>query len=360
MSPQLQLDSHGRLRHLLTLEGLDAALLTEILDTADGIERSLRGPDKKLATLRGRTIVNLFFEPSTRTRTTFELAAKRLSADVLNLQMAASSTSKGETLFDTLKTLEAMQADMFVVRHEASGAAHFFAEHAAPDVAILNAGDGRHAHPTQGLLDLLTIRRYKRGAGSGGNCFSGLRVAIVGDVLHSRVARSDIHGLRALGTRDIRVVAPPTLVPAGIEQMGVRVCHRIEDGLDGVDVVILLRLQKERMLGAYLPSSGEFHRDFGLTRQRLGAMRRDAIVMHPGPINRGVEVEGEVAYGPQSVILQQVSHGIAVRMAVMSMILGRGGRGRSPVASRPAGRAAKNGRAGGRSGSGTPRQGRRA
>jgi aspartate carbamoyltransferase catalytic subunit len=324
MSPELQLDSQGRLRHLLTLEGLSAELLTEILDTADALEKSLRGPDKKLATLRGRTIVNLFFEPSTRTRTTFELAAKRLSADVLNLQMAASSTSKGETLFDTLKTLEAMQADMFVVRHEASGAAHFFAQHAAPGVAILNAGDGRHAHPTQGLLDLLTIRRFKGHSGASGNdCFRQLRVAIVGDILHSRVARSDIHGLRTLGAAEIRVVAPPTLVPAGIEDMGVRVCHRIEEGLDGADVVILLRLQKERMLGAYLPSLGEFHRDYGLTRARLKTMRRDAIVMHPGPINRGVEIEGDVAYGPQSLILQQVTHGIAVRMAVMSMILSK-------------------------------------
>jgi len=322
MSPELQLDSRGRLRHLLTLEGLSAKLLTEILDTAEALEKSLRGPDKKLPLLRGRTIVNLFFEPSTRTRTTFELAAKRLSADVLNLQMAASSTSKGETLFDTLKTLEAMQADMFVIRHEASGAAHFFAQHAAPGVAILNAGDGRHAHPTQGLLDLFTIRRYK---GPDIDCFRKLRVAIVGDVLHSRVARSDIHGLRALGTRDIRVVAPPTLIPAGVEQLGVRVCHRIEEGLDGVDVVILLRLQKERMLGAYLPSMGEFHRDFGLTRKRMEAMRKDAIVMHPGPINRGVEIEGDVAYGPQSLILQQVTHGIAVRMAVMAMILGQAG-----------------------------------
>jgi aspartate carbamoyltransferase catalytic subunit len=324
MSPELQLDSQGRLRHLLTLEGLSAELLTEILDTADALEKSLRGPDKKLATLRGRTIVNLFCEPSTRTRTTFELAAKRLSADVLNLQMAASSTSKGETLFDTLKTLEAMQADMFVVRHEASGAAHFFAQHAAPGVAILNAGDGRHAHPTQGLLDLLTIRRFKGHSGASGNdCFRQLRVAIVGDILHSRVARSDIHGLRTLGAADIRVVAPPTLVPAGIEDMGVRVCHRIEEGLDGADVVILLRLQKERMLGAYLPSLGEFHRDYGLTRARLRTMRHDAIVMHPGPINRGVEIEGDVAYGPQSLILQQVTHGIAVRMAVMSMILSK-------------------------------------
>lgn len=320
MSPELQLDSHGRLRHLLTLEGLSAELLTEILDTAESLDQSLRGPEKKLSLLSGRTIVNLFFEPSTRTRTTFELAAKRLSADVLNLQMAASSTSKGETLFDTLKTLEAMQADMFVVRHESSGAAHFFAQHAAPGVAILNAGDGRHAHPTQGLLDLFTIRRYK---GPDIGCFRKLRVAIVGDILHSRVARSNIHGLRALGTTDIRVVAPPTLVPAGIEQMGVRVCHSLDEGLDNADVVILLRLQKERMLGAYLPSMGEFHRDFGLTRARMKAMRHDAIIMHPGPINRGVEIEGDLAYGPQSLILQQVSHGIAVRMAIMAMILGR-------------------------------------
>ena len=320
----LQLDAHGRLRHLLTLEGLPRELLLNILDEAEAHDRMLRGQDKKQSTLSGRTIINLFFEPSTRTRTTFELAAKRLSADVLNLQVSASSTSKGETLFDTLKTLEAMQADMFVIRHEASGAAHFFAEHAAPGVAILNAGDGRHAHPTQGLLDLFTIRRYKGGSGDAGNdCFSKLTVAIVGDVLHSRVARSDIHGLRILGTREIRVVAPPTLVPAGIEEMGVKVFHDLDSGLDGVDVVMLLRLQKERMMGAFLPSLGEFHRDFGLTRARLDRLKPEAIVMHPGPINRGVEIGGDVAYGPRSLILQQVSHGIAVRMAVMSMILGQ-------------------------------------
>ncbi len=315
MSPDLQLDSRGRLRHLLTLEGLPPELLLQILDTAEDLEQRLRGPDKKLALLSGRTIINLFFEASTRTRSTFELAATRLSADVLNLQISASSTSKGETLFDTLKTMEAMQADLFVIRHEASGAAHFFAQHAAPGVAILNAGDGRHAHPTQGLLDLYTIRRYK-------GDISKLRIAIVGDVLHSRVARSDIHGLRALGAQEIRVVAPPTLVPVGIEQMGVSVHHQLESGLDGVDVVILLRLQKERMLGAFLPSMSEFHRDFGLTRARLDRLKSDAIIMHPGPINRGVEIEGDVAYGPRSVILQQVQHGIAVRMAVMAMILG--------------------------------------
>jgi aspartate carbamoyltransferase catalytic subunit len=335
MSPNLQLDARGNLCHLLTLEGLPRELLLDLLDTAEDLEKRLRGPDKKLDLLSGRTIVNLFFEPSTRTRTTFELAAKRLSADVLNLQMAASSTSKGETLFDTLKTLEAMQADMFVVRHEASGAAHFFAEHAAPGVAILNAGDGRHAHPTQGLLDLFTIRRYK---GPDSDCFKHLTVAIVGDVLHSRVARSNIHGLRILGTREIRVIAPPTLVPAGIEAMGVKVFHELDAGLAGADVVILLRLQKERMLGAFLPSMGEFHRDFGLTRERLAKLKPDAIVMHPGPINRGVEIEGDVAYGPRSVILQQVQHGIAVRMAVMAKIL-------APPAAKTARRGFKKGRA---------------
>ncbi|HUP93010.1 MAG TPA: aspartate carbamoyltransferase catalytic subunit [Solimonas sp.] len=319
MKPDLQLDSSGNLRHLLTLEGLSRQHLLRILDKAAEFQGATRGADKKLQHLRGRTIVNLFFEASTRTRTTFELAAKRLSADVLNLQVQASSTSKGETLLDTLKTLEAMQADMFVIRHEASGAAHFFAEHAAPGVAILNAGDGRHAHPTQGLLDVFTIRAH-HGGDSG--CFRKLSVAIVGDIMHSRVARSDIHALRILGCTDIRVVAPPTLVPAGVEQLGVTVHHSLEQGLDGADVVILLRLQKERMLGALLPSPGEFHRDFGLTRERLKRLKPGAVVMHPGPINRGVEIEGDLAYSRRSLILQQVQHGIAVRMAVMGLILG--------------------------------------
>lgn len=316
MNPNLQLTPDGRLRHLLTLEGLGEPLLRQILDKAEVFDAANQARDKKLDLLHGRTVINLFFEASTRTRTTFELAAKRLSADVLNLQVAASSTSKGETLLDTLKTLEAMQADMFVIRHEASGAAHFFAEHAAPGVAILNAGDGRHAHPTQGLLDLYTIRRHK-------GDFRQLRIAIVGDILHSRVARSGIHGLRSMGTKEIRVVAPPTLIPSGIEQMGVNVFHSLEEGLDGVDVVMLLRLQKERMLGAFLPSLGEFHRDFGLTRARIRKLKPDAIIMHPGPINRGVEIEGDVAYGERSLILQQVQYGIAVRMAVMALILGQ-------------------------------------
>jgi aspartate carbamoyltransferase catalytic subunit len=315
MTPSLQLDQHGRLRHLLTMDGLPRPLVTEILDHAAHLAEATTGPDKKLPNLRGRTIVNLFFEASTRTRSTFEVAAKRLSADVINLQVSSSSTSKGETLLDTLKTMEAMQADLFVIRHDASGAAHFFAEHAAPGVAILNAGDGRHAHPTQGLLDLYTIRKHKGAP-------EKLSVAIVGDVLHSRVARSDIHGLRILGCRDIRVVAPPTLVPAGIEQLGVRVFHQLEAGLDGVDVVMLLRLQTERMLGAFLPSLGEFHRDFGLTRERIARLKPDAVVMHPGPINRGVELAGELAYADRSLILDQVANGIWVRMAVMDMILG--------------------------------------
>jgi len=329
MEPSLQLDASGHLKHLLTLEGLSRPLLQKILDQAASFADSGRGEDKKRTELRGRTVINLFFEASTRTRTTFELAAKRLSADVLNLQVAASSTSKGETLLDTLKTLEAMQADMFVIRHEASGTAHFFAEHAAPGVAILNAGDGRHAHPTQGLLDMYTIRRHK------GADFSKLRVAIVGDVLHSRVARSDIHALRTLGAKEIRVVAPPTLIPAGISAMGAQVFHSLDEGLAGVDVVILLRLQKERMLGAFLPSLSEFHRDFGLTTERLKRLKQDAVIMHPGPINRGVEIEGDLAYCERSLILQQVEHGIAVRMAVMAMILGRGGKDLSPVDSDP-------------------------
>ena len=324
-TPSTQLDAGGRLRHLLSIEGLPRELIVSLLDHA---ETYARAETRKFATLHGRTVCNLFFEPSTRTRTTFELAAKRLSADVLNLQVAASSTTKGETLLDTLETLQAMQVDMFVVRHEASGAAHFFAQHAAPGVAILNAGDGRHAHPTQALLDMFTIRHHKPD-------FRKLSVAIVGDILHSRVARSDIHALRILGARDIRVVAPPTLIPPGIDAMGAKVFHRLEEGLDGVDAVILLRLQKERMIGAFLPSLGEFHRDFGLTRERLKRLKPDVLVMHPGPINRGVEIEGDIAYGGRSVILQQVTHGIAVRMAVMAAILKKSAAGSARRSGKP-------------------------
>ena len=315
LPPDLQLDSKGRLRHLLTVEGLSRPLLLQILDRARDFASA---PAKKHELLHGKTVVNLFFEASTRTRTTFELAAKRLSADVVNLDVAGSSTSKGETLLDTLATLQAMQVDMFVIRHSASGAAQFFARHSAPGVSVLNAGDGRHAHPTQALLDMYTIRDHLQKSGKAD--FSKLRVAIVGDILHSRVARSDLHALRALGTRDIRVIGPRTLIPAQVETLGAKPFYRLEEGLDGVDVVILLRLQRERMSGYYIPSPGEFYRSFGLTRARLKQLKPDAIVMHPGPINRGVEIEGDIAYGERSLILQQVTHGIAVRMAVMAML----------------------------------------
>ena len=308
--PELQLDDRGRLRHLLTPEGLSRAQLTAILDRAEDFTRET---PKKYPLLHGRTVVNLFFEASTRTRTTFELAAKRLSADVINMDVSSSSATKGENLLDTLATLQAMQVDMFVVRHSVSGAAHFVARHAAPGVSVINAGDGRHAHPTQALLDAFTIRRSKKD-------FSKLRVAIVGDILHSRVARSNIHALQTLGVKDLRVVGPRTLVPTILSTMGVRPCHRLEEGLEGVDVVMLLRLQRERMSGYYIPSPGEFYRTFGLTRARLPLLKPDAIILHPGPINRGVEIEGDLAYGDRSLILQQVTHGIAVRMAVMAML----------------------------------------
>jgi aspartate carbamoyltransferase catalytic subunit len=267
---------------------------------------------KKVPLLRGKTLVNLFFENSTRTRATFELAAKRLSADVLNLDIKTSSTAKGETLMDTLQNMEAMHADLFVVRHADSGAAHFIASQVTPRVAIINAGDGRHAHPTQAMLDMFTIRRHK-------GAFEGLKVAIVGDILHSRVARSQIRALNTLGVEEVRLVAPNTLLPVGIEDLGVKIHTSMQEGIKGVDVVIMLRLQKERMTGALLPSESEYYRLYGLTTEKLAYAHPEAIVMHPGPINRGVEIESAVADGSRSVILQQVGYGIAIRMAVMSM-----------------------------------------
>jgi len=313
-SPQLQLTTQGQLRHFLTVEGLSKELLTEILDTADSFISMEQQSVKKVPLLRGKTVVNLFFEASTRTRTTFELAAKRLSADVINLDISTSATSKGETLLDTLKNLEAMASDMFVVRHANSGAAHFIAEQVTPNIAIINAGDGRHAHPTQAMLDMLTIRRHK-------GDFENLSVAIVGDILHSRVARSQIHALKILGVPDIRIITPNTLRPYDIESMGVTVYNRMIEGLAGVDVVITLRLQNERMQSALLPSQHEFYRLYGLSADKLKYAKPDAIVMHPGPINRGVEIDSDIADGPHSVILNQVSYGIAVRMAVMSMAM---------------------------------------
>lgn len=311
---RIQLNSSGQLRHFLTTEGLSRELLTEILDTADSFVDMGAKQIKKMPLLRGRTVVNLFFEASTRTLSTFELAAKRLSADVLNLNISTSSTSKGETLKDTLMTLEAMHSDMFVVRHADSGAAHFIASQVTPHVAVINAGDGRHAHPTQAMLDMLTIRRHK------GN-FEPLTFAIVGDILHSRVARSQIHALRTLGASEIRVIAPKTLLPRHIEAMGVKVFTDMRQGLKDVDVIMMLRLQKERMNSALLPSESEFYKLYGMTTEKLAYAHPDAVVMHPGPINRGVEIESAIADGPRSLILDQVTNGIAVRMAVMSMAM---------------------------------------
>ena len=310
-----QLNQQGQLKHFLSIEGLSKTLLTEVLDSAERFAPVGDRAVKNVPLLRGKTVVNLFFEPSTRTRSTFELAAKRLSADIMNLNIEASATRKGESLSDTLRTLEAMHCDMFVVRHQNSGAAEYIASQVAPHISVINAGDGRHAHPTQAMLDMFTIRRVKRS-------FDGLTVAIVGDVAHSRVARSEIQALNTLGVAEVRVVGPKTLIPKGIEPMGVRVFHQLDEGIAGADVVIMLRLQQERMQSALLPSAQEYYQAYGLTQRRLRLAASDAMVMHPGPINRGVEIDSAVADGAQSVILQQVTHGIAVRMAVMSMVIG--------------------------------------
>ena len=300
--------------NLLGIKGLTKADVDLIHATAKEFKDVLNRPIKKVPSLRDFTVANLFFENSTRTLSTFELAAKRLSADVLNLNISTSSTKKGETLKDTLMTLEAMHSDMFVVRHSDSGAAHFIASQVTPNVAIINAGDGRHAHPTQAMLDMMTIRRHKGG-------FKHLKVAIVGDILHSRVARSQIHALRILGVPEIRLIAPRTLLPRNVEMLGVKVFTDMAQGLRDADVVIMLRLQKERMTSALLPSESEFFKLYGLSEEKLAFAHPEAIVMHPGPINRGVEIASSVADGPKSVILNQVTNGIAVRMAVMSMAM---------------------------------------
>jgi aspartate carbamoyltransferase catalytic subunit len=310
-----QLNKNGELIHLLSIEGLPQPVLHHILDTA-GTFLSVNDREvKKVPLLRGKSVFNLFFENSTRTRTTFEIAAKRLSADVINLDIARSSAAKGESLLDTIANLSAMHADMFVVRHGESGAPYLIAQHCAPHVHVVNAGDGRHAHPTQGLLDMYTIRHFKQD-------FTKLTVAIVGDIVHSRVARSDIHALTTLGVPEIRAVGPKTLVPGDLKEMGVRVCHDMKEGIRDADVIIMLRLQNERMSGAMLPSAAEYFKNYGLTPEKLALAKPDAIVMHPGPINRGVEIDSNVADGTQSVILPQVTFGIAVRMAVMSIIAG--------------------------------------
>jgi aspartate carbamoyltransferase catalytic subunit len=310
-----QLNKNGELHHLLSTEGLPAEILWQILDTAQSFVGVTQREVKKVPLLRGKAIFNLFFEPSTRTRTTFEIAAKRLSADVINLAVNVSSQTKGESVLDTVANLAAMQADMFIVRHSQSGAPYLIARHVGDDIHVINAGDGRHAHPTQGLLDMFTIRHFKKD-------FRTLRVAIVGDILHSRVARSQIHALTTLGVPELRVIGPKTLLPSNVDNLGVHVYHDIAKGLKDVDVVMMLRLQNERMQGSFLPSPQEFFKFYGLTADKLALAKPDAIVLHPGPMNRGVEIDSAVADGSQSVILPQVTFGIAIRMAVMSILAG--------------------------------------
>ncbi|MDA8007655.1 MAG: aspartate carbamoyltransferase catalytic subunit [Gammaproteobacteria bacterium] len=311
----IQFDDAGKLRHFLTVDGLSRETLTGILDTAESFVTVGEREIKKVPLLRGKTVVNLFFEPSTRTRTTFEIAGKRLSADVINLNAARMSVTKGESILDTVRTLEAMHTDLFVVRDSASGAAHLIAKHLPPHVRVINAGDGRHAHPTQAMLDMFTIRRVK-------GKIEGLKVAIIGDLLHSRVARSQIHALKTLGAAEIRAVGPRTLIPTEIETLGVAATSDMEKGLRGVDVVMMLRLQRERMDGQLVPSEREYFNRYGLTEEKLRHAAPDATVMHPGPINRGLEISSGVADGPRSVILEQVTNGIAVRMSIMATIMG--------------------------------------
>lgn len=310
---QLQLNPDASLRHFLTTEGLSRYLMTQIMDRAEQFLGDDPRQLKKMPLLKGKSIVNLFFENSTRTRTTFEIAAKSLSADVVSLDISTSATAKGESLLDTLKNLEAMGADLFVVRHNQSGAPHFIAEHCTPNLAIVNAGDGLHAHPTQAMLDMFTIRQQK-------GEIANLKVAIIGDIRHSRVVRSQVHALAGLGCKEIRLIGPGTLLPR--EGLAGSLHDDLRSGIQDADVVICLRLQKERMASALLPSEAEFHRDFGMTMQRLAWAAPGAIVMHPGPINRGVEIDSELADSERSVILQQVTNGIAVRMAVLSMVMG--------------------------------------
>ncbi|MER8980451.1 MULTISPECIES: aspartate carbamoyltransferase catalytic subunit [unclassified Mesorhizobium] len=298
-------------RHLLGIRDLSPADIELLLDRADRAVAISRQSEKKTSTLRGRTQINLFYEASTRTQSSFELAGKRLGADVMNMSVASSSVKKGETLIDTAMTLNAMRPDILIIRHQSAGAAALLAQKVG--CSVVNAGDGAHEHPTQALLDALTIRRAK-------GPLSKLIVAICGDILHSRVARSNIMLLNALGAQ-VRVVAPSTLLPTGIEKMGVIVTRSMAEGLKGADVVMMLRLQRERMEGAFVPSVREYFRYFGLDAEKLKAAKDDALVMHPGPMNRGVEIASEIADGPQSVIQEQVEMGVAVRMAVMEALL---------------------------------------
>jgi len=299
-----------RQKHLLGISDLSREEITLILDTAEAMKEIGSRTIKKVPALRGKTVVNLFFEPSTRTRTSFEIAEKRLSADTLNIAIGSSSVVKGETLADTALTLEAMNPDMIVLRHSSSGACHLLSRICRS--AIINAGDGMHEHPTQALLDAFTIRERKQR-------LAGLKVAIVGDLLHSRVLRSNIHLLTRMGAH-VWLCGPPTLVPTDVTRLGVNVTHSIDEAVRDADVVMLLRIQLERMQGAYFPSLREYFTVFGMTEDRLRCAKPDVMIMHPGPINRGVEIASEVADGPFSVILEQVANGVAVRMAVLYLL----------------------------------------
>ena len=307
-------------KDLLALEDLSASEITHILDTANSFKEVSTRSVKKVPALRGRTVVLFFHEPSTRTRISFELAAKRLSADILNVQTASSSLVKGETLLDTLKTLESMTIDALVVRHKCSGVPKMLAD--ATNASIINAGDGAHEHPTQGLLDLFTIREHK-------GRVDGLTVTIIGDITHSRVARSDIYGLTKLGAK-VRLCAPPTLLPVGIEKMGVEIYHDLNQALEGTDVVYVLRLQLERQKKNLFPTIREYSMLYGVNNERLKRAKKDALVMHPGPMNRGVEISSGVADGPASVIDEQVTNGVAVRMAVLYLLQGESKEGVNP------------------------------
>ena len=299
-------------RHLLGIEGMGRDDIVQVLDAAEAFFAISRRPVRKVPTLKGKTIINLFYEPSTRTRTSFELAGKRLSADVVNISAAASSVKKGETLRDTAQTLKAMQPDVIVMRHSAAGAPHYVAKHV--DCSIVNAGDGAHEHPTQALLDAFTIRRAH-------GSLDGLTVTICGDIAHSRVARSNAHLLRLFGC-NVRVVGPRTLMPADVSALGVVPYDRLEPALEGADVVMMLRIQHERMGGAYLPSLREYSRTFGLGPQHLRSLGESVIVMHPGPMNRGVEIHPAVADGPRSAVLDQVEAGVAIRMTLLYFLAG--------------------------------------
>jgi len=304
-----------RQKDLLDIESLSAEEIGLVLDTATSFKEIGTRTIKKVPTLRGRTVVNLFYEPSTRTRVSFEIAAKRLSADAINVSVSGSSVSKGETLLDTVRNLQAMAPDVLVMRHPASGAPYFVARRL--EAAVVNAGDGMHEHPTQALLDAFTIRERK-------GTLAGLKVAIVGDLLHSRVFRSNVRLLTRMGS-EVSVAGPPTLVPPEVEKLGARVALSIDDALAGADVIMMLRVQKERMQGAYFPSVREYFRLFALTRARMERAHPEAIILHPGPINRGLEIESAVADGPYSLILEQVTNGVAVRMAILYLLTGGGG-----------------------------------